>query len=111
MRRASFALFLFGLGFAAANHTLSGQVRQAQTDSYRQQNHAAPSRTNDPPFHPSIPQAWDEGTIANLQLPLADPRRSPVEVPWEYYYRIPRRLIYKSYAIYAPGREPAGYFD
>ena len=63
------------------------------------------------PRDPIIPQAWDEGTIANLQLPLADPKHSPVEVSWDYYYRIPRRPIYKSYPVYAPGSEPAGYLE
>lgn len=64
-----------------------------------------------PAFHPNIPQGWDEGTVVNLQVPLAEPKDSPVEIAWDYYYRIPRRLIYKSYPVYAPGREPAGYFE
>jgi hypothetical protein len=63
------------------------------------------------PRYPIIPQAWDEGTIANLQLPLADAKHSPVEISWDYYYRIPRRRIYKSYPVYAPGSEPAGYLE
>ena len=29
----------------------------------------------------------------------------------DYYYRIPVRSVYKSYAIYAPDREPPGYLD
>ncbi|HXJ96364.1 MAG TPA: di-heme oxidoredictase family protein [Terriglobia bacterium] len=74
-----------------------------------------PSATPQPPRDPSIPraipQAWDEGTIANLQLPLADPKVSPVEVSWDYYYRIPRRPIYKSYPVYAPASEPEGYLE
>ena len=58
-------------------------------------------------FHPVIPQTWDGGVLQTLELPLADPKYSPVEVPWEYYYRIPVRPIYKSYPVYGPGHEPA----
>ena len=62
-------------------------------------------------FHPAIPQTWEGETVQGLEVPLADPRRSPVEVSWEYYYRIPVRPIYKSYPAYAPGREPSGYLE
>src|ERR1051326_2162659 len=121
MRRALFLLALLSFGPAAANYgrTPSGRGRGAQGgSSYQAQAH--PDRSIDssadapgagPGFRPSIPQAWDEGTVVNLQLPLADPKQSPVEIPWEYYYRIPRRLIYKSYPVYAPGHEPPGYFE
>ncbi len=34
---------------------------------------------------------------------------SRAHVSADYYYRIPVRPIYKSYPVYAPGREPAGY--
>lgn len=95
------ALLWFGLGTAPAGYC---RVRSGQT-----------KRANDtcmpPVFRPNIPQGWDEGTVVNLQVPLAEPGYSPVEIAWEYYYRIPRRLVYKSYAVYAPGHEPAGYLD
>jgi mono/diheme cytochrome c family protein len=60
-------------------------------------------------FHPSIPETWDD--LRTLEVPLADPKHSPVEVPWEFYYRVMWRPIYKSYPVYAPGHEPPGYFD
>jgi hypothetical protein len=41
--------------------------------------------------------------------PLAD--ASPVQMSSEYYYAIGIRPVYKSYPIYAPDREPAGYLD
>jgi hypothetical protein len=90
-----------------------GQANNVESDYARKPAAGGESSLSDAnqPFHPSIPQAWDEGTIINLQLPLADPKHSPQEVAWEYYYRIPRRLIYRSYPVYAPGREPAGYFE
>jgi hypothetical protein len=60
-------------------------------------------------FSPAIPTTWDDQEMASLELPLADPAGSPVHVSADYYYRIPVRPIYKSYPVYAPGKEPAGY--
>ncbi len=116
MRRALtlLALVWFALATASYSRVLSGQAKRASG------TRVPPARTGGadgsapagpPAFRPNIPQGWDEGTVVNLQVPLAEPRYSPVEISWEYYYRIPRRLIYKSYPVYAPGREPAGYFD
>ncbi|HEY3135072.1 MAG TPA: hypothetical protein VGL29_03370 [Blastocatellia bacterium] len=59
----------------------------------------------------NIPKAWDDEAVASLEMPLADPRYSPVHVSSDYYYRMPVRPIYKSYPIYAPGKEPSGYMD
>jgi hypothetical protein len=44
-------------------------------------------------------------------VPHPNPRYSPVAVPVEYYYRVPVRPVYKSYPVYAPGREPAHYLE
>jgi Di-haem oxidoreductase, putative peroxidase len=60
---------------------------------------------------PNIPKMWDDKAMATLEVPLADPKGSPKHAPSDYYYRIPVRPIYKSYAWYAPGHEPPGYFD
>ncbi len=49
--------------------------------------------------------------MATLEVPLANPIGSPRYVSSDYYYRIPVRPIYKSYAVYAPGHEPPGYLD
>ena len=46
-----------------------------------------------------------------LEVPLANPKFSPVHISEEQYYRIPARIIYKSYPIYRPDREPAGYME
>lgn len=62
-------------------------------------------------FKPEIPKTWDEQALAALEVPAPDPNFSPVAFPVEYYHRIPVRPIYKSYPVYAPGREPAGYMD
>src|SRR5947209_16128356 len=46
---------------------------------------------------PQIPKTWDDKAVAELEVPLADPRYSPVHVSSDYYYRMPVRQIYKSY--------------
>src|SRR5438128_8858850 len=58
-----------------------------------------------------IPKTWDDEAVASLEVPLADPRYSPVHVSSDYYYRMSVRQIYKSYPIYAPGKEPPGYME
>src|SRR6185369_17911852 len=60
---------------------------------------------------PSIPHVWDDADMAALQLPLVDSTASPKQISSEYYFRIPVRTIYKTYPVYAPGKEPVGYFD
>ena len=62
-------------------------------------------------FSPTIPRTWDANALAALEVPLPNPEFSPKAVPVEYYYRIPVRKIYRGYPVYAPGREPAGYFE
>jgi hypothetical protein len=65
----------------------------------------------DTTFSAHIPTTWDEKPLATVDLPLADPRFSPVHVTADYYYRIPVRPVYKSYPIYGPGKAPAGYLE
>src|ERR1044072_1771092 len=57
----------------------------------------------------AIPKTWEDAAMQSLELPLADPKASPVHVSADYYYRIPERTIFQSYPVYAPGQEPAGY--
>lgn len=63
------------------------------------------------PFTPNIPKTWVDSEIADLEIPLARTKFSPKHVTADYYYRIRERPVYKTYPIYAPGREPAGYFE
>ncbi len=58
-----------------------------------------------------IPTVWDDTAIASTTLPLAVPAATPVQISSKYYYGIPVRPIYKSYPVYRPDREPAGYID
>ena len=63
------------------------------------------------PFTPDIPRTWDSTAIADFELPLATAKASPKHVSTDYYYKLPERVIYKSYPVYAPGREPKGYWE
>jgi len=62
-------------------------------------------------WSPSIPKTWDDDALRSTELPLARPDVSPAYVSSDYYYRMPIRPIYKSYPVYRPDREPAGYFN
>ena len=62
-------------------------------------------------WSPQIPTTWDEQALASLEVPLVDSSFSPKHISAGYYYGIPVRPIYKSYPIYAPDKEPAGYID
>ena len=68
-----------------------------------------PEKTNRVPV--AIPRTWDDKAVASLQVPLAVADASPVQIPSTYYYGIPVRPIYRSYAVYHPDKEPAGYID
>jgi hypothetical protein len=58
-----------------------------------------------------VPRTWDDAAMKTLEVPLANPAASPKHVSADYYYRIPVRQIYKQYPVYAPGKEPAGYWE
>jgi hypothetical protein len=60
---------------------------------------------------PEIPRTWDDAAISTVEVPLAQPKYSAVHVSSDYYYRIPERPIYKSYPVYHPSRQPAGYME
>jgi hypothetical protein len=70
---------------------------------------AQPPARPEAPFSPEIPRVWTDRAVADLELPLANPAYSPIHVREEAYYRIPERVIYKTYPVYHPQREPAGY--
>src|SRR5262245_51453231 len=62
-------------------------------------------------FSPVIPRTWDEEALAAVEPPLASTGVPPEHTSSDYFYRMPVRPIYKSYPIYAPGKEPRGYFE
>ena len=58
-----------------------------------------------------VPRTWRQPAVDTLETPLANSKYSPVHISEEAYYKIPERVIYKSYQVYRPGREPAGYME
>jgi len=60
---------------------------------------------------PHIPKTWVDDEVATLELPIANAAASPKHISSEYYYRIQVRPIFKSYPIYAPGKEPPEYLE
>ncbi|MBV8818551.1 MAG: hypothetical protein JO022_09360, partial [Acidobacteriaceae bacterium] len=57
----------------------------------------------------AVPVTWDSKAVAELEVPLANPRYSAKHISQDEYYKIPARIIYKSYPVYRPDREPEGY--
>src|SRR3954452_13452670 len=62
-------------------------------------------------FAADIPRTWEKSAVETLELPLANREFSPTHIDEDAYYKITERVIYKSYPVYAPGREPTGYAD
>jgi hypothetical protein len=60
---------------------------------------------------PSVPHAWDDEAVRTMELPLTGLGVPAHHVSSEYYYQIPTSRIPKTYPVYAPGREPAGYLE
>lgn len=85
------AVFAGWVGLVAATADLAAQ---------------APSPNESP-----IPRTWTDEAIAAFELPLAQPEFSPRQISEDYYYALPKRMIWKSYPIYRPDREPDGYRD
>jgi hypothetical protein len=56
-----------------------------------------------------IPRTWSAEGVSTFELPLASAEHSPVHVPADYYYQLAVRPVYRSYPIYHPDHEPAGY--
>ena len=56
-----------------------------------------------------IPRTWESAAVASFETPLANPRYSPRHISEAEYYRLPTRVIYKSYPVYHPDHEPPGY--
>src|SRR5262245_9890496 len=94
VRRAAVVVFLVFLALSICAVLNAGQAQKSENN-----------------FSLVIPRTWDEEALSTVELPLASTGVSPEHIPADYYYRMPVRPIYKSYPIYAPGREPRGYFE
>jgi hypothetical protein len=62
-------------------------------------------------FRPEIPRVWDDHDVETFELPLAQRDRSPRHMSSKEYYELKVRPIYRTYPMYAPGREPKGYVE
>ncbi len=62
-------------------------------------------------FHPSIPKAWDDSETKSFEVPLAQADRSPRYISSKEYYQQAVRPVYRTYPIYLPDKEPAGYWE
>jgi processive rubber oxygenase RoxA-like protein len=62
-------------------------------------------------LRPAIPTTWDLQALRTFDMPLADRSVTRTYMSPEEYYGLPVRPVYKSYPIYEPGHEPAGYID
>jgi cytochrome c2 len=62
-------------------------------------------------FGAEVPRTWTEAAVKAAEVPLAKPSYSPVHISEQAYYATPVRTIYKTYPVYHPKREPAGYME
>ena len=58
-----------------------------------------------------VPRTWTDAAVADFIVPLAKPLVTPVHISEKDYYAIPTRTIYRTYPVYRPGRQPAGYME
>ena len=55
-----------------------------------------------------IPKTFDDEALSTMDVPLANAAFSPVHGKAELYYKLRVRPLYKTYTVYAPGKEPPG---
>lgn len=61
-------------------------------------------------FEPRIPRTWDTAALETWATPLAGLNARPGHVSETEYYQAPIDN-YRTYPVYAPGREPQGYWE
>src|SRR5262249_34711179 len=59
---------------------------------------------------PAIPRTWDEAAIGDWATPIAGLHGRPTHITPEEYYSFPVENL-RTYPVYYPGREPAGYWE
>jgi hypothetical protein len=64
-----------------------------------------------PLFGQTIPKTWDEAALSGSLLPPPFKSANIQQVPADYYYRMPERVMFRRYPVYASGSEPAGYLQ
>lgn len=80
---------------------------------YRLSSHASSSDvpTGGGSFQPEIPKTWTDAAVRELEVPLARAEYSPKHISEADYYRIPERVLYRTYPVYHPDRAPDGYWE
>jgi hypothetical protein len=62
------------------------------------------------PWARKIPRVWDEKALESWATPLAGLNQRPTHMSAAEYYAIPEENL-RTYPVYMPGREPAGYWQ
>lgn len=62
------------------------------------------------PVRSKAPRVWDEKALAEWATPIAGLNVRPSHIRPKDYYRLPDEAL-RTYPVYAPGREPAGYWQ
>ena len=60
-------------------------------------------------FQPEIPRVWDDAALADWATPVAGLNVRPKHISESEYYRLKVENL-RTYPVYAPGREPEGYW-
>ncbi len=60
---------------------------------------------------PEVPRVWNDADLAGLELSIYGLETPIRHLSEQEYYRLPVRPIYRSYTVYHPDHEPAGYRD
>src|SRR5438552_15204833 len=61
-------------------------------------------------YRPDIPKTWDAAMLADWATPVAGLNVRPGHFTDQAYYGAPLDNL-RTYPVYYPGREPAGYWD
>src|SRR5262245_22724373 len=61
-------------------------------------------------FRPVVPKTWDESALADWATPIAGLNVRPTEISGREYYALLVDNL-RTYPVYFPGREPAGYWE
>src|SRR5215467_4119417 len=61
-------------------------------------------------FRPTIPKTWDDVALGEWATPVAGLNVRPKHISAKEYYSLPEDNL-RTYPVYAPGREPAGYWQ
>lgn len=63
-----------------------------------------------PTYSPKIPPVWDDKALADWATPLAGLKARPTHLSAKDYYALAIDNL-RTFPVYAPGREPAGYWE